>query len=445
MSAYLPAAHQEPESTQVILREDSGSLVLRTVLDNGLRVITESMPGSRSVSFGVWVGAGSRDEEPEQHGAAHYLEHLLFKGTPRRSAFEVNAAIDAIGGEMNAFTSRETTCFYAHVLDADLPVAADVVMDVVTAALLRDADIEAERQVVLEEIAMHEDDPSDVAMEHCYSQVLADRALARPILGTRESIEALPADAIRGFYREHYRPQSLVVAAAGSLDHGLVVELVREALRPLDLATGVAPQPIRSAAVQHGAAAGDIIVRRPTEQAHMVVAGPSLPRNDPDKYALAVCNAVLGGGMSSRLFTRVREELGLAYSVYSFAAPFADTGLFGVYAGTRLPKAAEAVSVIRSELARAVADGFTDDEVRRGKGAIRGGRILSLEDPFARMGRLGQSELVVGELPTIDEIQQRIEAVTADDVARVAQRILPTATSLTLVGAVPEGWSAPSP
>lgn len=297
--------------------------------------------------------------------------------------------------------------------------------------------------MVLEEIAMHEDDPSDVAMEHCYAQVLADQALARPILGTRESIETLPGTAVRGFYRDHYRPQSLVVSAAGSLDHALVVELVREALRPLDLATGVAPQPIRSAVGQHNAAAGDIIVRRPTEQAHMIVAGPSLPRNDPDKYALAVCNAVLGGGMSSRLFTRVREELGLAYSVYSFAAPFADTGLFGVYAGTRLPKAAEAVGVIRAELARAATDGFTDDEVRRGKGAIRGGRILSLEEPFARMGRLGQSELVVGELPTIDEIQQRIEAVTADDVARVAQRILPTATSLTLVGAVPEGWSAP--
>jgi len=440
MAAHRSATEQEPESTQVILREDSGSLVLRTVLDNGLRIITESMPGSRSVAFGVWVGAGSRDEAEQQHGAAHYLEHLLFKGTAKRTAFEVNAAIDAVGGEMNAFTSRETTCFYAHVLDADLPVAADVVLDVVTTALLRSRDVESERQVVLEEIAMHEDDPADVAMEHFYAQVLADRALARPILGTRESIESLPADEIRQFYTERYRPPAMVVAVAGSLDHALVVDLVRQALHSLQWQGGRRPQPVRSALEQAGRPAANLIVRRPTEQAHIVVGGPSLRRNDPDKYALAVCNAVLGGGMSSRLFTRVREELGLAYSVYSFAAPFADTGVFGVYAGTRLPKAAEAVEVIRGELARAVEQGFSADEVDRGKGAIRGSRILALEDPFARMSRLGQSELVVGELPTIDEIQHRIEEVTHDDVVRVAERILPTATALIVVGALPEGW-----
>jgi predicted Zn-dependent peptidase len=441
MADYHSASEQEPESTRVILREDSGSLVQRTVLDNGLRIITESMPGSRSVAFGVWVGAGSRDEAEHQHGAAHYLEHLLFKGTAKRSAFEVNAAIDAVGGEMNAFTSRETTCFYAHVLDADLPVAADVVLDVVTAALMRSRDVESERQVVLEEIAMHEDDPSDVAMEHFYGQVLADQALARPILGTQESIEALPAEEIRRFYTDHYRASAMVVAVAGSLDHATVVALVRGAVEALGWPGGVRPQPVRAAAEQPWLPGADLIVRRPTEQAHLVVGGPSLRRNDPDKYALAVCNAVLGGGMSSRLFTRVREELGLAYSVYSFAAPFADTGIFGVYAGTRLPKAAQAVAVIRAELARAAAEGFAAEEVERGKGSVRGSRILALEDPFARMSRLGQSELVVGELPTIDEIQHRIESVTRDDVVRVAERILPTATALTVVGAVPEGWA----
>lgn len=442
MSDYLPAALQEPESTQVILREDSGSVVQRTVLDNGLRIVTEAMPGTRSVAFGVWVGAGSRDERPEQHGAAHYLEHLLFKGTSRRSAFEINSEIDAIGGDLNAFTSREATCYHAHVLDADLPVAADLVLDVVTAALLRDDDVESERDVVLEEIAMHEDDPADVALQQTYEQVLADGALARPVLGTKTSIGALPADQIRSFYAEHYQPQSMVVTAAGSLDHDTVVDLVRAAAKPLGWASGREPRPIRPAVAQSGNVGGQRVVQRPTEQAHLVLAGPSLSRNDPDKYALWVLNSMLGSGMSSRLFNRVREELGLAYSVYSFNLPFADTGVFGVYAGTRLPKAADAVGVIREELARAVRDGFSEDEISRGKGAIRGGQILYLEAPYARMNRLGDSELVVGELPGIAEIQRRIERVTADDVAAVAERVLPLASSLTVVGDVPEGWSA---
>ena len=443
MADYLRASHQEPGSTHVLVREDSGSVVQRTVLANGLRVITEHIPAVRSVVFGVWVGAGSRDEGPDQHGAAHYLEHLLFKATARRSAFEVNAAIDEVGGEMNAFTTRETTCFYAHVLDADLPIAVDVVMDVVTAALLRSEDVESERQVVLEEIAMHEDDPADVAVEHFYSQVLPDRALARPILGTGRSIAALPADTIRAFYSEHYRPSSLVVSAAGSLDHDSVVDLVRQALAPLGWNSPATPQPVRASVPVAATRPGDVILRRRTEQAHFVIGGPSMPRNDEDKYALAVFNAVLGGGMSSRLFTRVREELGLAYSVYSFAAPFADAGVFGVYAGTRPQTADDAITVVRGELRRALDDGFGPEEVARGKGAVRGGRILGMEDPFARMSRLGQSELVVGDLPPISEIQRRIEQVTVADVARVAQRLLPGATAITVVGPMARGWKPP--
>ncbi len=443
MAAYLPASRQEPESTRLLLREDSGSTVQRTVLTNGLRIITESMPGTRSLAFGVWVGAGSRDEEPAQHGAAHYLEHLLFKATQRRTAFEVNAAIDAVGGEMNAFTSRETTCFYAHVLDADLPIAVDVVLDVVTAALLRSDDVETERAVVLEEIAMHEDDPADVAMEHFFAQVLSDEALARPILGTTDSIRGLSAEQIRQFYALRYRPEGLVVAAAGAVDHGLVVELVRQALAPLEWVSAARPQGVREAAPAAPRPAADTLLRRRTEQAHIVVGGPSLRRNDPDKYALAVFNTILGGGMSSRLFTRVREQLGLAYSVYSFASAFADTGAFGVYAGTRLRTADEAIGVIRAELQRAAADGFGPEEVQRGKGSVRGGRILSLEDPFARMNRLGHSELVVGELPSIDEIRHRIDQVSVDDVHRVARQVLPGATSVTVVGDLPDGWSPP--
>ena len=437
---FTSAADQAPGSTRVLLREESGSVVRRTVLDNGLRIVTEQMPGSRSVAFGAWVGAGSRDESPEQHGAAHYLEHLLFKATARRTAFEVNAAIDAVGGEMNAFTSRETTCFYAHTLGDDLPIAVDLVLDVVTAALMRDEDVDSERQVVLEEIAMHEDDPGDVAMEKFYGQVLADAALARPILGTQQSIEGLPGERIRQFYSDHYRPPSVVIAAAGSLDHDVVVELVVQALRLSRWgAEPGRPQAIRGAQASPDRAASQLVLRRQTEQAHIVIGGPSMARNDPDKYALAVFNAVLGGGMSSRLFTRVREELGLAYSVYSFASPFADSGVFGVYAGTRPRTAEQTISVIREELDRSAA-GLRPDEVARGKGTVRGSRLLALEDPFARMNRLGHAELVVGELPSIDEIQRRIEAVDEADIARVAARLIPTATSTIVVGPMPQAW-----
>lgn len=438
---FLPATDQEPESTQVLLRADSGSLVQRTVLGNGLRILTEEMPGSRSAVFGVWVGAGSRDEAADQHGAAHYLEHLLFKATARRTAFEVNAAIDAVGGEMNAFTSRENTCFYAHVRDADLPIAVDVVLDVVTAALLRDGDVESERQVVLEEIAMHEDDPADVAMEQFHGQVLADAALARSVLGTPQSIAALPADSIRRFYADHYVPGSMVIAATGSVVHEDVVRLVRTALTDGRWGLGAGrPRPMRAAGETPGKPGAPVVVRRPAEQAHIIIGGPSVSRNDPDKYALAVFNTVLGGGMSSRLFSKVREERGLAYAVYSFASPFADAGVFGVYAGTRPSNADEAIAVIGEELRAIAASGLSASEVQRGKGSVRGARILALEDPFARMNRLGHAELGVGELPTIADIEHRIEAVSMDDIARVARRLLDRDPTVTVVGPMPRRW-----
>ena len=440
MPGYLLAADQPAGRARTLLKEADGGIIRRTVLPGGLRVITEHQPGTTSAVFGAWVGAGSRDEAPDQHGAAHYLEHLLFKATPRRSAFEISAAIDAVGGEMNAFTSRETTCFYARVLAEDLPVAVDVVCDVVGEGLMRDEDVEAERAVVLEEIAMHEDDPSDVAHEVFFTEVLPDSGLARPILGTRESIEGLSPATIRSFYEEHYRPPGIVLAAAGAVDHGQVVELVRAAAERVSWVDGDArPNGVRPNRALHRRSAVESILRRPSEQIHVVIGGPSLSRSDPDRYALGVLNSVLGGGMSSRLFHRVREERGLAYSVYSFTSAFADTGVFGVYAGSRPGKADEAVDLIRAELAAVAAAGLPDDEVQRGKGQLRGGLLLGLEDPFARMGRLGQSELVVGELPSIAEIHRRIDAVTPADVARVAAEVLGAANHVTVVGPVPEG------
>jgi predicted Zn-dependent peptidase len=436
----LPASQQEPGTTVTLLQDAEGALVRRTVLPGGLRIITEHMPGCRSVSFGAGVGAGSRDEQPHQHGAAHYLEHLLFKATARRNAFEISAAIDAVGGEMNAFTSREATTYYARVLGGDLPIAVDVVLDVVAEALMRDQDVEAERHVVLEEIAMHEDDPSDVAHERFFTGVLPDHALARPVLGTTASIEELAPQTIRDFYRKHYRPEGIVVCAAGAVEHDEVVALVRGAADRVGWCAGSAgPVPLRAAAGLAPRPPQADVLRRPSEQVHLVIGGPALARNDPDKYVLAVLNTVLGGGMSARLFHRVREERGLAYSVYSFTSAYADCGLFGVYAGSMPKKADEAADVIRAELAAVAAAGLTAAEVARGKGAVRGAILLGLEDPFSRMSRLGQSELTVGELPTIDEVHRRIDAVSVDDVARVAAQVLGAATHTTVVGPVPAG------
>jgi predicted Zn-dependent peptidase len=407
------------------------------VLPGGLRIISEQIPGSRSVSFGASIGAGSRDEAPHQHGAAHYLEHLLFKATARRSAFTISAAIDAVGGEMNAYTSRESTTFYARVLGEDLPIAVDVVLDVVAEGLMRDEDVAAERSVVLEEIAMHEDDPGDVAHERFFNGVLPDHALARPILGTTASIEALAPATIRDFYASHYRPPSIVVAAAGAVEHDALVALVRAAGERVGWFDGdAAPAPIRRAVPLVHRAPDIDILRRPTEQVHLVVGGPGLPRNHPDKYALSVLNTVLGGGMSSRLFHRVREERGLAYSVYSFTSAFADCGIFGVYVGSMPKKADEAADVVRAELAAVAGSGLSAEEVARGKGAVRGSILLGLEDSFSRMARLAQSELTVGDLPSIDEVHRRIDAVTVEDVARLAAQVLGTANHTTVVGPV---------
>lgn len=440
MAKYFPATEQPVGRSRILLQEQGGGTVRRTVLPGGLRVLTEEVPGSASVTIGAWVGAGSRDETPQQHGAAHYLEHLLFKATKRRSALELAALIDGVGGDMNAFTAREFTCYYARVIDRDLPLAVDVILDVVGAALMRDEDVDAERGVVLEEIAMHEDDPGDVAQERFFRELLADEALARPILGTTESISGLPAEAIRDFYRTHYRPENIVIAASGGLTHRELVRLVREQVAGFGWLDdeGTGPAPLRAAGEQEVLRGADTILRRPTEQIHMVIGGRGVSRRDPDRFAAGVLTSVLGGGMSSRLFHRVREERGLAYSVYCFNAPFSDVGLFGVYAGSLPDKAEQAAEVIEEELQQVIRHGLTAEEYERGRGQLRGSIVLAMEDNFSRMNRLGRAELVVGEMPGIAEIHQRIDAVSRRDVAAVAERILGSAQNLIVVGPIPE-------
>ncbi len=465
---------QEPGSTVCLLTPEQGGLVRRTVLPGGLRVITERMQGVRSAAFGIWVGVGSRDESHAQMGSAHYLEHLLFKATRRREALEISALMDAVGGDMNAFTSKEQTCYYARVLGKDLPLAIDVVGDIVTSALLRPQDVEAERGVILEEIAMRDDDPSDLAHDEFLTGLFGDTELGRSILGTQETIEAITRDAIASFYQQRYRPESIVVAAAGDLDHDEVVTLVGRAftsagwlgdlgVRPDSPRTGVGPGAGRGEASRPGSSGAGLtrggevrldstdagvgcglvavptrggvrVVPRQTEQAHLVLGVPGVARHDPRRYSLGILSTILGGGMSSRLFQHIREQRGLAYSVYAFSTGYADAGTFGAYAGCLPAKADQVLELALAELADVAANGVTDEELERGKGQARASLVLGLEDSASRMSRLATGDLILGELPSLDERIARIDALTGEDIARDAAAILAAPRALTVVG-----------
>src|SRR3954452_23620516 len=392
----------------------------RSILPRGLRIITESIPSTRSASLGVWVGIGSRDETPAMSGASHFLEHLLFKGTHKRTALQISAEIEAVGGETNAFTTKEYTCYYARVLDEDLPLAVDVLCDAVADSLLEPADVEIERGVILEEIAMHEDEPSDEVHDIFTEAIFGDHPLGRLISGTEESITSMTRSQINGFYRRRYTAPQIVVAAAGNLEHATVVRLVRKALAgtALDAPAADPAGPRAKKRVRHQKA-HTVVRNRDTEQAHVVLGGVGIGRLDERRFALGVLNNVLGGGMSSRLFQEIREKRGLAYSVYSYAGQYADAGLFGVYAGCAPGKVEEVLDLTRAELERMAASGITAEEIARGKGMVKGSFVLGLEDTGSRMSRIAKSELLYGDLMSVDELLSRIEAVTADDVSKV--------------------------
>ncbi len=416
--------------------DDGESVVCRTVLPGGLRVITESLPAVRSASIGIWAGVGSRDEDTRHAGATHYLEHLLFKGTAKRSALDISAAIDAVGGELNAFTAKEYTCYYARVLDADLPLAIDVLSDMVTSSMLEPSEVEAERAVILEEIAMTDDDPSDTAHEAFGWQLFGDTPLGRPILGSVASINAITREQIAEHYAAKYTPQNLVVAAAGRLEHDEVVALTAECFGSA-LASPAAPAPRRlpgPAGPGVGSGTGVRLISRPIEQANLVLGCAGLARTDDRRFGLGVLNAALGGGMSSRLFQEIREKRGLAYSVYSFNSQHADIGLWGIYAGCLPAKADEVLAICTEEIAKVCDAGLTKEELDRGKGQLRGSIVLGLEDPASRMTRIGKAELVYPELEPVDDILAKIDAVTLDDVREVAKAVLAQPKALAVVG-----------
>ncbi|MBT2514267.1 pitrilysin family protein [Arthrobacter sp. ISL-30] len=422
---------------QLIHGAEGGSVVRRSVLPGGVRVLTEEMPGQRSATVGFWVAVGSRDEAPGQHGSTHFLEHLLFKGTRRRTALEIASAFDEVGGESNAATAKESTCYFARVLDTDLPMAIDVIADMITGAVLDPAELEQERDVILEEIAMDSDDPTDVAHENFVAAVLGQHPLGRPIGGTPEAIRAVPRDSVWEHYQRYYRPEELVITAAGGLDHDVVCHLVLDALRNAgwELTEDAAPVGRRSTVrADITGTAGLHVVTRPVEQANIIMGCPTIVATDERRYVMSVLNAVLGGGMSSRLFQEIREKRGLVYSTYSFASSYADAGYFGMYAGCTPTKVRQVLELLGVELDKLAAHGITDEELRKAVGQLCGGIVLALEDTGSRMSRLGRAELVSGEFQDIDETLRQIKAVTVDEVQELARELAAAPRTVTVVG-----------
>jgi predicted Zn-dependent peptidase len=410
--------------------------IRRTEFASGLRVVSERMPGVRSAALGFWVLAGSRDEAPRISGASHFLEHLLFKGTKTRSARDIAEAFDAVGGDVNAFTAKEYTCFYARVLDRDLAMAIDHLVDMLQSSVIRSADLEGERRVILEEIHMHDDAP-DEAVHDLFTQTLwPDHPLGRPILGTAQTIESASRQSVRRFYKRHYLPGNLVVAAAGSVEQDAITNQLRSLMdtgKPIR--EGQASRwNLRAAGNPPTPSGRDLVKRRKTEQAHIVIGANGMARTDPDRFAFLIVNTALGGGMSSRLFQEVREKRGLAYSVFSYQYQYTEGGQFAAYAGTTPTQAHQVVELLRREIDDVASGGLTEEEFERAKGHAKGSLSLSLDDPGGRMSRIGKSEIAHGEILTVDQTLRRIQSVTLEDARRVGERVLSQPMTLTILG-----------
>ena len=390
--------------------------IQRHVLPNGLAVVTETMPHVRSVSVGVWVRTGSRSEPPEHNGLAHFLEHMVFKGTERRSAEEIARSMDSVGGMLDAFTAKELTCFNAKVLDEHLPIAFDVITDLILRPRFASADIEKEKQVVLEEIKMDMDNPEHVLHELFTQGFWPDHPLGRPILGTPETVRAFNAEALFAYHRSWFAPDRLVVTAAGNVTHERVLELAQREFSSLPPAG-----PIAEPLAPRAEAPIRLEKMRDLEQVHLCLGVPSYPLAHERRFAVSVLNNLLGGGMSSRLFQNIREKLGLVYAVFSELTPYSDAGLLSVYAGTALETTGQVVDLVVREFRAMKQAPVTDEELRRAKDHLKGSLMLSLESTSARMSNLARQELYFDRFYTLDEILLSIEAVTREEVHAIAR------------------------
>ncbi len=399
-----------------------------TVLDNGLRVATQAMDSVESASLGVWVGAGTRDEEPEINGAAHLLEHMAFKGTKRRSALAIAEEIEAVGGHLNAYTSRENTAYYARVLKDDAPLALDIIADILQHSVLDPEELSRERAVVLQEIGQAADTPDDIIFDHFQATAFPDQALGRPVLGTAEIVGGMQRQRLADFMASHYGGGSLVVAAAGNVDHDAVVEQAAWAFDSLPETAPIAAEPARYSG-------GEYREARELEQLHLVFGFAGVGHQDPDMYAESVLSNLLGGGMSSRLFQEIREKRGLVYAIYSFTAYYRDGGLFGIYAGTGDTMAEELVPVLCDEVAK-VADEVTEEEVARARTQLKAGLLMGLESTSNRCEQLGQQQLMFGRALPTAEVVEKVDAVDVAAVSRVARRLLDQPLTLAAMGPV---------
>ncbi|MGC2653118.1 MAG: pitrilysin family protein [Mycobacterium sp.] len=416
----------------------------RSTLPGGLRVVTEYLPAVHSASVGVWVGVGSRDEGATVAGAAHFLEHLLFKSTPTRTAVDIAQAVDAVGGELNAFTAKEHTCYYAHMLDSDIELALDLVADVVLNGRCAAEDVELERDVVLEEIAMRDDDPEDTLADLFLAALFGDHPVGRPVIGSVESVSAMTRDQLRSFHVRRYTPQRMVVAVAGNVDHDEVVGLVRKHFgsRLVRGRRSVAP---RKGAGRVTGRPELTLVNRESEQTHVMLGVRTPGRYWEHRWALQVLNTALGGGLSSRLFQQVRESRGLAYSVYSAVDTFADSGALSVYAACQPERFGEVARVVTQVLETVAREGISEAECRIAKGSLRGGLVLGLEDSGSRMNRIGRSELNYGEHRSIDRTLRELDRVTVDEVNAVARRLLGKPYGVAVLGPYRSKRALPQP
>ena len=403
----------------------------KVVLENGTRIVVEELPGVRSVSFGIWVGTGSRYEEPDEAGISHLIEHMDFKGTARRSARQIAEALESVGGQMNAFTSKEYTCFYARVVDEHLPIAIDVLSDMFFASLYKADDIEREKKVIQEEIRMYEDTPDEIIHDLFAQAVWSGHPLGRPVIGTMDSVAGLSREAVLDYYRRQYCPGNLVLALAGNLTADAAVS----ALRPLfEGARAVSPDKQTRIPETRVAVKG---IAKPLEQVHFCMGVPGLPQNDDRIYTLQIINTVLGGGSSSRLFQKIREERGLVYAIYSYFTAFNEAGLFTVYAGTNADNLKDVLELTWQEIEQLMDSGITPNELARTKEQIKGSLLLASESVTHRMHRLGKSEIIYDRLITPEEVLQKISGVTREDVLSLTRELLaPERLSITMIGAL---------
>jgi predicted Zn-dependent peptidase len=429
------------DQSELSFTASGGSTVHRSILRSGVRVLTEHVPGAQSASVSFSVAVGSRDETNGHFGSTHFLEHLLFKGTSRRTALDIAIAFDSVGGSSNASTGKEHTSYYARVQDKALPLAVDVIADMLTSSLIDATEFENERTVILEELAMNEDDPQDVAHEAFSEAVLGDHELGRPIGGNKETIGAVTRDAVWQHYKENYRPQDLVVAAAGGVKHSEFVALVEKELSAAGWDLGLAAAPVaRRSNAQAKISRGKPlqVIKRPIAQANILLGMPGIIGNDPRRYAMGILNTVLGGGMSSRLFQEIREKRGLAYSVYSFNQGYSDASTFGLYAGCSPAKAEQVTRLMLDEFEKIAQSSITTDELELAIGNISGGLALKFESSQARMSRLVGSEMSTGEFFDLDETIERFSAVTTEQVQSLVQDLLLGERTIVAVGDVEE-------